>query len=1392
MLSGKIHEIRTFFDLNPDLIRGTVIPGGKNQTKIMELEAKFGYFSPGGFNSTVPFPHYNRLLNEMRSLPDFDPEIIEESHVSQMGNVRKVVTTVPGDGPLQILWERKERIRDIEILEYDIRVSINTEEPISTDEINELENTLDNLRKSRDENERNRVTVRERTRHRFTMKNGLLQLDMTEVMMRREDNVIRSRYEVELEFLGTRNDLAVFEEQIERIFKLLKGTNIVYTNTMKNSLIQDAVKILGGNYNDTIDKNVLVEARNIKKRDLVYGGIVGNQSIANEKLLSIRRPEHKGNGTGYMITFKADGLRKILIIHTTGVWLVFPPFEYNLAVDLTSGIPQLDRLLTGFNGSIFDGELAVPKRPKNTKFWYLATDCLAFRGNSGVQSQPRTENIKIVSGLAGIFKTPILTIDIKESEEIKTPEDFFRLTRYFLNKRDSLEYNQDGLIFIPIDVIYNPKSQNLPLINRTLTRVPDVCKWKDVADITIDFVLKWIDGGKLELYSYDDNTDTLVQFVGDNINVLTSDMIDYTNPLTLGVPAATVVVEYEWVKLPNNNGILRPRRIRHDKRGPNRLSIALDNWEDIMNPITEDDMKGNTLFFTFGYINRLKRGLYKSITKNPNFIQGTKGPRPNKQFIGANILDIGSGRGGDTSKWIGLADKDDPTTGFVVAVEPNPNNRKTLEGRIKRFNLTDKVKIVPTGGEDTVAITNAVRKFIPGGKVDAVTLMLSMSFFWASDSHLEALVNTILTNLKPGGKIVFLTIDGDTVEQIFEPVLGGNHVTDKKILSADIHLYPPPFEEAAGRHLVSLGRPIDFILPDTIVGEQREYIVHLEDFTRRLSVYGINLHEIYRAEGEKLLTKDNALFSSMFSLGYYVNDDKIALTQYEQTTRSPVNTPLSDIPVPIKSPVIQMNTAPTSPVITGTIMSPQIPVIATPVKSPQIPVIATPVKSPQIPVIATPVKSPQIPIVPIPVKSPQIPIVPIPVKSPQILVNLPQIPINIPQMPVIPQLTTIPTKFHIEQNQLRWLSVSYTGKGGTVIKGPAMNDDTYAPLTCLWYENLVRIATIGDGSCFIHAVLKAFYRQYQQNNDAQYRLNMAATVRRDLAIILGLENPAYTGHTYWETSSRGAFPRMVMQQINDEELVGDLRVDYSLSGLQRLFNSTSQLGDEVYTFVSDALNIDIYVLRATRDNLYPHYHTRRTGNLRNGIVVIGNMAHYETLAVDTDDGLQTVFSPGDPFLNALTDLFVGDGDFDDIVNTIPYDPDSSFIQDTVEAFTTPAGFVLPPIITEIFPEKDPFRVTLDRLLPMIENAAEIRVTALQSPQKPRETPVQARLNIILTVMEQSGAPLDTIRHIREIITHRINPDIPQDLDSIIAAAGTDGLLSPEIVDTIRNVETTLE
>jgi hypothetical protein len=298
-----------------------------------------------------------------------------------------------------------------------------------------------------------------------------------------------------------------------------------------------------------------------------------------------------------------------------------------------------------------------------------------------------------------------------------------------------------------------------------------------------------------------------------------------------------------------------------------------------------------------------------------------------------------------------------------------------------------------------------------------------------------------------------------------------------------------------------------------------------------------------------------------------------------------------------------------------------------------------------------------------------------------------------------PIKTTKPIK-STKPAKLKWLPVSYMTGGGNVVEGAAWNDDTYAPLTCTWYDNLVRIATIGEGSCFIHSVLKAMYPPYQENNDASTRLEMAAAVRRDLAWLLGNENPKYPGHSYWETSGQGSFPRMVMQQIINENLIEDIGVDYSLSGLQYLFNSLSYLGNEVYAYVADALNIDIYVLLATQVDLQPIFSSRRPEIIRDAIVIIGNTEHYEVLAVSIHDEFQTVFPPDDPFVTVLTEVFISD--FSDIINAIPYDPDAVFINDILNTFTIDGTFTIPPVTYEIFPhEIDPFRKQLDRLLPQI-------------------------------------------------------------------------------------------
>ncbi|MEO6066605.1 MAG: hypothetical protein ABIQ41_01335 [Gemmatimonadales bacterium] len=1305
MLTQKILQVRTIFDQNPTIIRNHNLP---NQDRVLEVEAKYGHYGEKGFGSYVPYIHYERLLTRLRGLPNIGRMTTEESEVAQSGNIRRITIINVGDEPETIIWQRKSRIQDIDLPQYDIRISSNLEEKLAANEI---------------PTNFTPTNIRNRTRTSFTLVDGLVKVDLTEVMMLQKGTTMLPRYEVEVEYLGDATNIGVFAEQVEYIFRLLRGTNIIYTNEIKNKLIVDVVKILGSTRPDMIDKDVLVEARNIKRRDLLYGGIVGNEHVDDDKILATpRRPEKQTPGTNYMITFKADGLRKMLIIHTTGIWLVYPPYEFNLVLDTSLNVPQLDKLLLAMNGTIFDGELVVPRVPKNIAYWYLAFDCLAFRNNAGIQRQPYTDRQKVVNAVSDAIKTPILTMNTKESKEIKTPQDFFRLVNEFLDKRDLLEYDEDGLIFVPIDTYYNPMSQRYPLKDRALTHIPDTCKWKHGEDITIDFALKWLPNNMIDLQSYDDVKGEVVSFKGDTINPLTPDMIDHTNPLTLNKPYG-LVVEYEWIWLPNKKGMFRPRRLRPEKSGANRLSIALDDWEDIMNPVTEKDIRGESLNMVFSYHNRIKKSLYDLLTQNPDYNPRNKG---SKRYKGINILDIGSGRGGDTAKWLRLKDQTDQNTGFVVAVEPNVDNREELVRRIATFGLQDKVLVVPTGGEDTVSITEAVRRHIPGGKVDAVTLMLSMSFFWASDSHLESLVQTILSNLKPGGKIVFLTIDGDTIEQIFEPALGGEKITDLILDSTRLHLYSPsapPF-----------GRAIDFILPDTIVGEQREYLVHLQDFSRRLANYGINLNEIHRAETEKLLSNTASLFSSMYSFGYYTNDDKNALTDYEKPGLVITNIPLPTIPPPINYPAMQMIPSPT-------------PIINPPV-----------VNSPKVMI-------PQIPI------SPKIPI-PKAVLSP-----------IIPKIPVVP--TQQPTKYQIDHNQLRWLNVSYTGRGGKIVPGPAENDDTYAPLTCTWYPNLVRIATIGDGSCFIHSVMKAFYRDYQENNSALYRLELSAKLRRDLAYILGSENPRYPGRTFWETSGRGGFPRMVTQQIQDEELVDVLKVDYSLAGLQRLFNSTSYLGDEVYTFVADALNVDIYVLRATKDDLYPHYHTRRPDVPRNGIVIVGNTYHYEVLAVDTKDGFQTVFPQGDPFLDALTKLFVGDGDFNDIINTVPYDPDAGFIFDFVGAFATRAGFAIPPVVNEIFPDTDPFIMTLNRLMPRIEEAAQIRVADLNRPATPRvDSPIVAELDRILEIMERDGFNTEDINNIREIVRHRIDPDVGQTLDHIIAGAETDGLITHDIASAI--------
>ena len=1131
--------------------------------KAVEIEAKFGSYQNGSFTSSVSFIHYDRLYGYLSNSPLIGRIQREESTVYINNNVRKITIAPQGDNPETIIWQQKTRVSHFDLYEYDIRVSVNKELDISP--IPNYESAY----------------TRERTRTSFFHNNDSIRIDLTEVMPHGRGISSNISYEVEVEFIGSDvEQLNDFFDSIQFIFKILRGTNLLYTNTIKNSMQADIADVLGLS-GSKLDKKVLVEARNIKRRDIVWGGIVGNKN------------------TEYVVTFKADGLRKMLIIHSSGIWLVYPPHEFNLVIDVNNTDTKLETLCKNFSGTVLDGEL-VDLKPNSdvvTKYYYLGFDALSFRGNRGVQSSPYDQRRKIVTAISKSLQNETLALTIKETATLKTPDEFFTTVRVFLDKRKTLKYNEDGLMFIPSSIEYNPHSERYPIKERVLTKHPDTCKWKKPEDITIDFRIKWLLDGKLDIYSYSIEEKKEVPFRGNNINPFTPDMLDHKAELTQGKPSGTVV-EYEY-----SEGMLRPRRIRYDKSGANRLDVALDDWEDIMNPLTEETLTGENLRLTFAYHNKVKRALYSLV--------------PNS----ASLLDIGGGKGGDVASWARFS--------RIVTVEPSADNRAVMMNRLKTFDMEDKVTVVPTGGEDTVAITNAVNA--TGGKVDVISIMLSLSFFWSSTYHLDALVSTIINNLKPGGKIIFLTIDGDAVEQLFEPAFSSSHSDTITIADATIKLYP--------KNVSPYGRAVDFFLPDTIVGEQREYLVHLADLMSRLQQYGIVAKEVRRAEDEKLLSQSGRLYTSLFSYGYFVNDEPEML-------RAPEG-PLQNVKlVDYKYPDI---------VLTSSTQTPKLQIISTP------------------------------------------------------SILLP--PLSTIQLPPVPQFNTKISKFQIENTQLAALPVSGASKFN---KNPAKGDDVTIPLKCTWYDNVHRISTIGDGNCFVHAVLKALYPKYQENASAAYRMELSERLRLELASLLERENPMFPGYTYWQTAGRGSFPRMTLQEISDESLVEILGVDYSLNGLKALFNSHAQLGDEVYAYIADALNIDIYVLRATKTDLYPHLHTRRPNIKRKGIVIVGNMYHYEVVATKVDNMYQTIFNFEDPFMVALTSRFIGDGDFDDIYNTVAYNPDETFVNDVVAAWVDDTGLKIPGNLPEIFPPNDPFMITLQRLLPTITNIASLRASEMAS------------------------------------------------------------------------------
>lgn len=685
-----------------------------------------------------------------------------------------------------------------------------------------------------------------RNKHRFTWKDGVYQFDITQVTSTEKGHSTESTWEIEVELqipyfnpretkLSPEDKEAIYDAFYKFTFKVLdllkivNNTDLAYTNAEKNRIEDYVVNTLNyGNFRDKED--FIAKARNIKPQDIVFGGIVGGR-------------------VDYTVTPKAEGLHKILVVHDTGVWLVYPGKEYSLIekAPLASGQYEAWKWFN-FRGTILDGEDIAPERRneyKEIKHFFLPFDTLVYCGED-VRSRPLGERQRLADTLRNaVGSSASLLIKMKPFIPLgRTSKEFYNSMSKVFDIVKYLDYKTDGLVFTPINTNYKPGGEKFKKEERVLTRVPDICKWKPGNEYTIDLkVVQTADKRGLFASRKDEN----IPFKGDDWNPFDAEtQVDWYDPMFSQIPNYTIV---EFGPKINSDGkrvyldeeetklILKPIRTRPDKLYANGVITSVDTWKDLNDPIEESTLTGKNIVLMRKYHNQVKRELFDNISGFDN-----------------HLIDIGAGRGGDITKLKHFSK--------ILSIEPNSKNMEEFKRRLsqKPMEFQNRFATLETGGEDYEKIVYAVRATFGedfGRKPLYISMMLSLSFFWSSREMLEQLANTI--NLikeeyyknvpkdmkgKNTVKFLFFTIEGERTKKFLEE-------NDNSVKLNDV--------------IMNYKNGVVYIdIRGTIVEDQTEYPVILSEL---FDITDAKTKFEKVADKEKLLSENEKKLSSLYVYG---------------------------------------------------------------------------------------------------------------------------------------------------------------------------------------------------------------------------------------------------------------------------------------------------------------------------------------------------------------------------------------------------------------------------------------------------------------------------------------------------------------------------------------------
>lgn len=243
----------------------------------------------------------------------------------------------------------------------------------------------------------------------------------------------------------------------------------------------------------------------------------------------------------FIATPKWDAVRYMMIVRKDGT---------SVLINRTSEQEYISGIKTSLAGTVFDGEFFADTKK------YIAFDILILK-NRDLRLKSRSERMFILEETINKYA---INVDIAES---------------VIGSREPLEFMKyvdnpmlDGVVFAPRTSEY---------YNR------QTLKYKPVHLLTIDFEVR-IAGNNHGYLTYElfvlDKTKK-----GAIVPFEKYPRLMKVTPEGRELISTHKIIEFSW-----RNDTFVPLRPRYDKTTPNELQVANDIWEDINNPITEDEM----------------------------------------------------------------------------------------------------------------------------------------------------------------------------------------------------------------------------------------------------------------------------------------------------------------------------------------------------------------------------------------------------------------------------------------------------------------------------------------------------------------------------------------------------------------------------------------------------------------------------------------------------------------------------------------------------------------------------------------------------------------------------------------------------------------------------------